>query len=41
VPLDEALIDRVIAAGGTVTMIERHASLARRGGVVAMLRYAA
>jgi peptide chain release factor subunit 1 len=41
VPLDEALIDRVIAAGGTVTMVDRHASLARRGGVVAMLRYAA
>jgi peptide subunit release factor 1 (eRF1) len=41
VPLDEAIIDRVIAAGGTVTRVDRHADLARRGGVVALLRYAA
>lgn len=41
VALDEAIVDRVLAAGGTVTRIERHAGLARRGGVVALLRYAA
>ncbi|MBI1737389.1 MAG: host attachment protein [Candidatus Rokubacteria bacterium] len=41
VPLDEAIIDRVIAAGGAVTRIERHAQLAQRGGIVALLRYAA
>lgn len=41
VALDEAIIDRVIAAGGTVTRIERHAGLQRRGGLVALLRYAA
>jgi peptide subunit release factor 1 (eRF1) len=41
VPLDEAIIDRVIAAGGTVTRVDRHPDLARRGGVVALLRYAA
>jgi peptide subunit release factor 1 (eRF1) len=41
VALEEAVIDRVIATGGTVTLIDRHAGLARRGGVVALLRYAA
>lgn len=41
VPLDEAIIDRVIAAGGAVTRVERHAQLAQRGGIVALLRYAA
>lgn len=41
VPLDEAIIDRVLAAGGSVTMVDRHAGLERGGGVLAMLRYAA
>lgn len=39
--LSEAIIDRVIAAGGTVTMIDRHAWLTARGGLGALLRYAA
>jgi release factor family 10 len=39
--LDEALIDRVIAAGGSVSTVDRHDGLARRGGVLALLRYAA
>jgi peptide subunit release factor 1 (eRF1) len=38
--LDEMLIDRVIAAGGRVTTVDRHDELARRGGLVALLRYA-
>jgi peptide subunit release factor 1 (eRF1) len=41
VELTEALVDRVLASGGAVTMVERHSSLARHGGVVAHLRYAA
>jgi peptide subunit release factor 1 (eRF1) len=41
VTLDEAIIDRVIASGGAVTRVERHAQLAARGGIVALLRYAA
>ena len=41
VPLDEAIIDRVLAAGGAVTRVERHGQLAQRGGIVALLRYAA
>jgi peptide subunit release factor 1 (eRF1) len=41
VPLNEAIIDRVLAAGGSVTRVERHAQLAQRGGIVALLRYAA
>ena len=40
-PLDEAIIDRVIATGGAVTRVDQHAQLARRGGIVALLRYAA
>ena len=40
-PLDEELVDRVLAAGGTVTRLERNRSLAHRGGVLALLRYAA
>jgi hypothetical protein len=41
VELESAMIDRVIATGGGVTMVERHARLERRGGVVALLRYVA
>jgi len=41
VPLDEELVDRVIASGGTVTRLARHAALAQRGGILAVLRYAA
>jgi hypothetical protein len=41
VDLEETIVDRVIATGGSVTMIDRHGWLERRGGVVAVLRYAA
>ena len=41
VPLDEAIIDRVLATGGDVTVVDRHESLARHGGLLASLRYAA
>lgn len=41
VELEEAIIDRVIATGGGVTVVERHAWLSRQGGVAALLRYAA
>jgi hypothetical protein len=41
VELEETIVDRVIATGGGVTMIDRHGWLERRGGIVAVLRYAA
>jgi peptide subunit release factor 1 (eRF1) len=41
VRIDEAIIERVIAAGGAITRVDRHAQLAQHGGVVALLRYAA
>ncbi len=41
VELDEAMVDRVVAAGGSVTLLARHSALERRGGVLALLRYAA
>jgi peptide chain release factor subunit 1 len=37
--LGVALVDRVIAAGGTVEQVEVHQELARVGGVAALLRY--
>jgi len=37
--LGEAMVERVVAAGGHVTTVERHAALAGAGGVVARLRY--
>jgi predicted amidophosphoribosyltransferase len=40
VELDEAMSDRVLAAGGRVAVIDGHAGLARVGGVAALLRYA-
>lgn len=39
VELGEALVDRVVGAGGKVEMIEAHEELARLGGVAARLRY--
>src|SRR5439155_23709958 len=39
VQFDEELVDRVIATGGAVSTIERHAGLAQRGGILALLRY--
>jgi len=39
VELGESMVERVLAAGGEVTTVERHAGLARAGGVVARLRY--
>jgi hypothetical protein len=39
--LGEAMVDRVLASGGTVGVIERHAGLAEHEGVGALLRYAA
>lgn len=41
VDLQEAVVDRVIATGGAVSLIAGHAWLERRGGVAAVLRYAA
>lgn len=37
--LGEAMVSRVIAAGGTVKIIEAHPGLARVGAVAALLRY--
>jgi peptide chain release factor subunit 1 len=39
VDLESAMVDRVVAAGGTVTTLDRHDELARLGGVAAGLRY--
>jgi len=39
--LGEAMVGRVLASGGEVSMIERHGGLADRDGVGAILRYAA
>ncbi|HUO62813.1 MAG TPA: Vms1/Ankzf1 family peptidyl-tRNA hydrolase [Terriglobales bacterium] len=39
VELGEALVERVLAAGGTVDTIEAHQTLAKVGGVAALLRY--
>ena len=39
IELGEAMVDRVIAAGGLVEMVEGHDDLARAGGVAALLRY--
>jgi hypothetical protein len=41
IDLQEAIVDRVIATGGSVSLIDTHAWLERRGGVAAVLRYAA
>ncbi len=37
--LGEAMVERVLSAGGGVTTVERHTELARRGGVAARVRY--
>ena len=39
IELGEAMVDRVIAAGGLVEMVEGHDDLARTDGVAALLRY--
>jgi Bacterial archaeo-eukaryotic release factor family 10 len=39
--LGEAMVERVLASGGTVGVLERHAGLAEHQGVGALLRYAA
>jgi peptide subunit release factor 1 (eRF1) len=39
VELGEALVERVLAAGGTVDTVESHQKLAAVGGVAALLRY--
>jgi stalled ribosome rescue protein Dom34 len=39
VELGEAMVDRVVATGGTVEVLETHAGLARVGGVAGLLRY--
>ncbi|HET7344200.1 MAG TPA: Vms1/Ankzf1 family peptidyl-tRNA hydrolase, partial [Methylomirabilota bacterium] len=39
--LGEAMVGRVLASGGEVSVVERHAGLAGRDGVGAILRYAA
>jgi peptide subunit release factor 1 (eRF1) len=39
--LAEAMIGRVLASGGSVGVVQRHAGLASRGGVGAILRYSA
>lgn len=38
--LGEAIVDRVIAAGGVVEVVEAHRGLAHVGGIAARLRYA-
>jgi hypothetical protein len=35
------MVSRVLASGGSVSVVERHAGLAGRDGVGAILRYAA
>jgi hypothetical protein len=40
VDLGEAMVQRVLAAGGTVQSVRVHGGLARAGGVTALLRYA-
>jgi stalled ribosome rescue protein Dom34 len=37
--LADAMVDRVIASGGEVEVLERHEALGRAGGVAALLRY--
>lgn len=37
--LGETLVERVVASGGRVLTVERHAGLAERGGIVAALRH--
>jgi len=39
VDLESAMVDRVVAAGGNVSTLERHDELTRLGGVAASLRY--
>lgn len=39
VELGAALVDRVLATGGTVDNVEQHGELARLGGIAARLRY--
>ena len=39
--LGEAMVGRVLASGGAVSLVERHAGLAGREGIGAILRYAA
>jgi len=39
IDLGEAMVNRVIAAGGLTEMVEAHGDLARAGGVAAALRY--
>ena len=39
--LGEAMVGRVLASGGAVSVVERHAGLVEREGVGALLRYAA
>jgi len=39
--LGEAMVDRVAATGGRVSVLERHTWLAERDGIAARLRYAA
>jgi hypothetical protein len=39
VELGEAMVQRVLAAGGDVESVGAHAALARAGGVAALLRY--
>jgi hypothetical protein len=41
VDLGEAMVRRVIAAGGDVASVDVHAGLAQAGGVAALLRYPA
>jgi len=39
--LGEAMVGRVLASGGEVSMVDRHGGLTDRDGVGAILRYAA
>jgi hypothetical protein len=39
IDLGEAMVRRVLAAGGEVQTVSAHAGLARAGGVTALLRY--
>lgn len=41
VELGNAMVDRVIATGGTAEVVTTHAGLARAGRIAARLRYAA
>jgi stalled ribosome rescue protein Dom34 len=39
VRLGDAVVDRVVTAGGEISVIDAHRALERAGGMAALLRY--